>query len=168
MELSKLYNLSYITRYSNTPRIKDENVAEHSFFVAIEVLNLYLDYDFNLGEAIIMSITHDIPEADTDDVNHLIKKKYPKLAKELKIVEKEIVETYPDFIKKPIFEFDKMETFESVIVNMADAIQCMTYSKNEIKLGNKGYMVEVYDNSKKRVTEVKNFIKLKFKDKIRK
>lgn len=44
-----MYNLDYIVRYSNVPRIKNETVAAHSFFVALEVYKLYEEYEFDLS-----------------------------------------------------------------------------------------------------------------------
>ena len=46
---NKIYRLEYIIRYSNVPRIHDESVASHSFFVAAILMKLNDDYDFDLG-----------------------------------------------------------------------------------------------------------------------
>ena len=63
----QIYNLDYIIRYSNVPRIKDETVAAHSFFVAMEVYQLREKYVFNLDKAIHIALCHDLPETYIDD-----------------------------------------------------------------------------------------------------
>ena len=40
-ELEDLYSLKHITRYNNIPRIKEESVAEHSYFVALITARLH-------------------------------------------------------------------------------------------------------------------------------
>ncbi len=168
IDLQHLYKLSYINRYSNVERIKDENVAEHSFFVAAEVLELYQTYDFDLGTALSLAITHDWIEVDTDDVNHLIKKKYPQLAAELKKAENAELEKYPDYIIAMVREYDCKLTFESLIVHIADARQCSRYAQNEINRGNKDYMSYVLSNSVDRVCKLVDTIISDYPERIRK
>jgi len=153
IDTNDLYNLDYIVRYSNVPRIKDETVASHSFFVAVEVYKLYKEFDFDINKAIHIALTHDFPECYIDDVNHKIKESYPKVAKALKEAESEIIKGFPEFIQHFIFEYEGKFTNESLIVHLADIIQCKTYSYNEIKLGNKGYMQKVYNESTQREKE---------------
>lgn len=163
-----MYNLAYINRYSNVARIKDENVAEHSFFVAVEIMELYMHYDFNLEAALSMAITHDWIETDTDDVNHLIKQKYPELKKALKKAENEEMKKYPEYIQKSFREYDHQLTFESIICHIADARQCTRYSKNEIDRGNKVYMEYVLKGSTERVAKLIDSVIQNYPDKIRK
>jgi len=167
INVQHLYNLSYINRYSNVARIKDENVAEHSFFVGLEVMELYQGFDFDLGKALAMSITHDWIEADTDDVNHLIKQKYPELKKALKVAENEEMKKYPDYIVRMFKEYDHQLTFESVMVHIADARQCSRYATNEINRGNKEYMQFVLDGSTRRVNELIDVVIKDWPEKIR-
>jgi len=155
----KLYNLAYITRYKNVKRIKDESVAEHSFFVAVEVLKLREEYFFDEGKALLMAITHDFAEAEIDDVNHMIKAKYPDIAESLKVAElNEIKNNYPKYIFDVFKEFEDKESLEAWIVYLADIIQCITYSTNEIQLGNTGYMLKVKEISEQRAIEVRKKI----------
>lgn len=155
LNVDKLYNLSYIIRYSNVPRIKNESVSEHSFFVSVEILNLYSLYEFDLGKAISMAITHDFLESEVDDVNHYIKRKYPLIKKAIKDAEEQELSNYPQFIIDLINEYRNGESVESKIVKLADTIQCSTYSKHEMNLGNHGYMKEVNTKSNERAAELK-------------
>lgn len=151
LNMEELYSLDYIIRYSNVPRVKNETVAAHSFFVALEVYKLFEEYDFNLDKAIHMSLCHDLPEAYIDDVNHKIKKDYPAVAKALKVAERLIVKSkFPKFIQDFINSYEEHKECEAIIVTLADIIQCSTYSRNELNLGNRGYMEKVYLESVKR------------------
>lgn len=52
-------------RYNNRIRIKDESIAEHSFFVAYNILKVGYDYKLPaevINEAVSMAIAHDFPE----------------------------------------------------------------------------------------------------------
>lgn len=158
LNTQELYNLDYIIRYSNYPRIKNESVAAHSFFVAVEVYKLYEEYNFNIDRAIHLALTHDFPEVYIDDVSHKIKRDFPSVAKALKSAERKIIKLFPKFIQEYIEEFEDGETIESIIVKLGDIIQCKTYSQNEIILGNSGYMKEVYEDSIKREIILKNKI----------
>ncbi len=44
--LSDIYALKSLIRYSNTFRILNESIAEHSYFVSLIVLELHNHYDF--------------------------------------------------------------------------------------------------------------------------
>ncbi|MCH8311162.1 MAG: Uma2 family endonuclease [Chloroflexi bacterium] len=78
-----LYRLAYLTRYSNMPRVKDESVAEHCFFVALKVIGLAKEYDFNVGSAVTMAIIHDLPEIYLSDMTWETKTAFPDLAVEV-------------------------------------------------------------------------------------
>ena len=142
-QLSKIYNLRHITRYSNVERVRDESVAEHSFFVASIVLELYKDYDFNLGLALRMAICHDYPEVYVDDVSHKVKADYPEVARSLKKAEKEAIKLFSPIVIESYLSFEAHDTLESRIVKLADIIQVKQYCESEIRLGNNGYIKTV-------------------------
>jgi len=146
----KAYSLEYTKRYSMSPVINQESVASHSYFVALAVMLLADVYEFNLSLAIKIAIVHDLPEMEISDVNHLVKKKYPKMAAAIKEVETEVISTFPVHIQNCCNAYDKDLT-ESKIVHLADAMQCSQYARSEISLGNEGYMDQVLQNSEHRV-----------------
>lgn len=151
--IKTIYPLSYIIRYSNIPRIKDESVAEHSFYVAAIVQKLHDDYDFDLGKALNMAIAHDMIEVYINDIPHPIKRRYPDLAKLLKEIERGEAKNFPKSVEVGLNNLTT-DCVESDMVHMADAIQCEQYAMNEIALGNSGYMQEVVDHSINRVLEI--------------
>ena len=146
------YVLSYITRYSNVIRIKNESVAEHSFFVALLVLKLADTYNFDIQTALAYAIVHDMMEAEINDITHYTKSKYPEINKAVKDAETQAFNAFPDGWIKSYYEFGKMypDSNEMLIVKLADVIQCSQYAKHEMKLGNKGYMEDVFCESVKR------------------
>jgi len=155
----RMYRLCYITRYDTVPRVKDENVAEHSFLVSAIVMKLHDVYDFNLGVALQIAISHDMLENETGDVNHTIKREHNKLYKILKKVEKKALKKYPSSVRHGIKLYDSNTTIEPKIVHLADAIQCKQYAENEIRLGSKYYFKSVVENSIRRIAKIKIEIK---------
>ena len=149
---NKLYNLSYIVRYSTVPRIKNESVAEHSFYVASIVIKLHETYIFDLHKAVTMAVMHDWTESWIDDTTCLVKDQFPDIAKAVKDAERYIVNNYfNNELHSLWYELDAKQTIESLIVHLADVIQCGQYAKHEIKLGNDGYMQKVLDLSEFRI-----------------
>lgn len=147
------YTLEHTKRYSMKPVVHQESVATHSFFVALGVLMLSSTYKFDTDKAVKIAICHDLAEMEISDVNHLVKKNFPMVAKALKLAENEIVKSFPDQLREYCTMYHD-ETPEALAVHYADALQCLQYSSNEIGLGNNGYMVDVFDNSQKRLDEL--------------
>jgi 5'-deoxynucleotidase YfbR-like HD superfamily hydrolase len=157
--LTDIYRLSYIKRYSNVPKIKEESVAEHAFFVSAIVIKLHEEYEFDLGKALLLAVSHDMAEMELNDCPHIIKKKYPSIALAYEECEKEVRELLPKPVSDAIQEFDEASTIEAKIVQLADAIQCIQFSRNEVDLGNQGYMRVVLNNSYRRKMNLEEGIK---------
>ena len=144
-----VYKLNNIIRYANVSRISSENVAIHSYHVAAIVMQLYTEFEFNLEHALVMALSHDIPETEIDDISHATKSKFPDVAKALKAAEAKTVDGYPTFMKGAIRDFEQGKSVEAIIVQIADADQCTQYSEYEIKhLGNTSSEMEtIYHDS---------------------
>ena len=141
--LEDLYSLKYIERYNNLPRIKSESVAEHSYFVALITARLANKYKFNIGEALLTAVIHDIFEIYISDIPRNVKDKFPKIKPILnKIEENIIIQKYPEY-KKLIENFNKQLTPEGMIVKLADNLSVLQYANTEIGLGNNVYMPKV-------------------------
>lgn len=152
--LEDIYILSNIKRYSTIHTIRQESVAEHSFFVAAILFELHGRYGFDLGRAISMAIAHDMPELELNDVPRSIKQKYPKIAEAFKECEKDVINTLPSPIKICLREYEMRATIESKMVKLADTMQCRQYAQSEMKLGNGGYLEGVYHASLKRIDKL--------------
>jgi len=154
----KSYSLEHTKRYSMKPVVHQESVASHSFFVALGVLMMTKDYKFNVDMALKIAICHDLAEMEVSDVNHLVKKNFPSVASALKEAEKKIIENFPDQVKEYCDLYND-ESPEALVVHYADALQCLQYASNEIKLGNQGYMVDVFKNSAARMEKLEEKLK---------
>jgi 5'-deoxynucleotidase YfbR-like HD superfamily hydrolase len=158
--LHDIYRLAYIKRYSNVPKIHEESVAEHGFFVAAIVLDLHSKYEFKLGTALIIAISHDMSEMELNDCPHIIKKKYPQIAKAYAICEEEVAQQLPPIVAFGSRAFDEEpKSLEAKIVHLADAMQCIQFAQVEVSMGNKGYMQVVLDNSIARVKQLEEELK---------
>lgn len=145
-----LYRLQFITRYSNIPRVRDENVAQHSFFVASLCLEIMEGLDktkFSQAKVLTMAISHDWAEADIDDIAHNVKRDYPAIKKALKVAERKAMAKYPKYIQDVFQEYDETDTIESHIVQLADTLQCVQYLESEVNLGNR-YMEPLLEESR--------------------
>lgn len=133
----KVYNLKFIQRYSITPRITNETVAEHSFFVATYVMELYKDYKFDLNKAVQMAIIHDFAESFIGDITLSTKTMCSDLVEAVSNAEKEVMfQNFPSFIYELYREYEQRTSVESLIVKLADTMQVKQYAGNEIELGN--------------------------------
>lgn len=133
----KVYNLKFIQRYSITPRITNETVAEHSFFVATYAMELYKDYKFDLNKAVQMAIIHDFAESFIGDITLSTKTMCPDLVEAVSNAEKEVMfQNFPSFIYELYREYEQRTSVESLIVKLADTMQVKQYAGNEIELGN--------------------------------
>ena len=57
--------LADMKRYNNRIKLKNESIAEHSFFVAYNVIKIGYDYnipEYIINKAVAMAITHDFAE----------------------------------------------------------------------------------------------------------
>lgn len=133
----KVYNLKFIQRYSITPRIINETVAEHSFFVATYVMELYNTYKFDLNKAVQIAIIHDFAESYIGDITLSTKTMCPELVKAVAEAEKTVMyQNFPSFIYELYREYEQRTSVESLIVKLADTLQVKQYTSNEISLGN--------------------------------
>jgi len=159
--LHDVYGLKTMIRYNNTPRIQNESVAEHLAFTTLLVLKLREYFAFNLEHAMIMAITHDIPEVYTSDVPHPIKAAFPKLAEALREVETHSWLRFPEEWKEANDEMEDGLTIESMVVQLADVLSCVQYTKMEAEMGN-SFMSRIHKKSTARVDVLLNTIQQRF------
>jgi len=151
--IDQIYGLSYVIRYNCVPRIRDETVAEHSFYVAAIVLGLHEKYDFNLGKALQIAVAHDLVESETGDVTHKIKMDYKGVYDAVEEAEAKAIQKFPSPVQEG-FALLNGDSIEATIVHFADTIQCTQYAKHEIALGNTGYMSQVFHSSNLRANQL--------------
>ena len=159
--IDEIYSLKTLIRYNTTPRLQNESVAEHLSFTALIVLQLRQHFSFNLEHALLMALTHDIPEIYTSDVPHPIKKSFPALQKALEEVERHAWSNYPEAWMIANLEMEAGKTLESLIVQLADVLSCVQYTAHEMQLGNT-YMTPIKQGSESRVVVLLEKIKTEY------
>ena len=135
-ELLEMYKLKNVVRYNPRTRLKNENVAEHSFFTALIALDICRKLSINACntfEVIVKCLLHDTPEQELNDITYDVKLKlnlYPMLKK---FEDKYFEDNYANYADIMINDDNNII---NAIVNYADAMSVLQYAYNEIELGN--------------------------------
>ena len=151
--LIDVYRLKNVIRYNTRNIIKEESVAEHSFYVALFVLKICDDYnvdDATKSKAIIKALLHDMPEIELNDITHNVKEKL-NLRPFLKKYEDEYFdEHYHQYLSLMKDADEKIDA----IVLAADTMSVYQYSLNEMLLGNNSYDInQILNESKHRLKD---------------
>jgi 5'-deoxynucleotidase YfbR-like HD superfamily hydrolase len=148
--------LSGIERYNTTPRIKSENVAEHSFWVAFTSMILmdYLEKEKGYifvedGKAQILqrALMHDIEESFSGDAPAVLKRKGNGIVKEaMQVINvgivRDMLEVIPndnvaDVLRDNMFyRWESSKSDVHGIVAIADKLSAVFYAMQEVRMGN--------------------------------
>lgn len=144
-----------IIRYANRVRIKDEDLAQHSYSVAYYCFDIAKKYnipDDIRNEAIAMAIIHDIGECFTSDLPHDVKYENPELKLLCDSLERKYVDKLPA-IKDVWHKLeDNKNSVQSIMVKLGDSYSVRTYVKRELELGNKtNTMKQIRDEINQRI-----------------
>lgn len=161
---TNILKMSDLMRYNGRYKIKNENIAEHSFYVAYNVLNICHKYnipDEIKLKALEFAVIHDIPELYTNDICYITKRDNPKLAAILDEVEKDFVENEMPEIRDAFFELQNSKnSIEHTILKLADGLSVLQFASREIALGNQSEeMLEIQNESKQRVEQLENILR---------
>ena len=128
-----------IIRYANRNRIKNEDLAQHSFSVAYYCFEIAEEFHIpeNIrNEAIAMSVIHDIGECYTSDLPHDVKYENPELKKLCDKLEIKFIDQLP--IKDLWHKLeDNKDSIQYLMVKVADSMSVKAYVNRELTLGNK-------------------------------
>ena len=152
-----LQRLSYMIRYNNAIHIHNENVAEHSFYVALFSLEIcnYLGIDHR--DAVKLALIHDVSESITSDIPHDVKCTMFNLEK--------LCEQFEEGFNKVQFGIDtesKKYKADKAIVDLADVLSVMQYSQKEIEFGNVIKFGPIYENVLHRIDKCADELKKYF------
>lgn len=144
-----IYHMTGVTRYNNQLMLKQENIAEHSYMVAVitEIIcsGLDIDKDTHLT-ALRYAIIHDVPEVSTGDIIASTKAMIPSLGSELSNLELRIMNDRFPYLLKTYSELHNVENeFARDIMKLADYISVKVCMKRESMLGNKSTFINVID-----------------------
>ena len=153
-----VYKLSNIIRYSQQNKIKNETVAEHSYYVTWFVNRLCTKYE--LGDTIRLmaleaGLLHDVPEVITNDITYDVKQMIPEISGLLQPYEEEIVKEHSSKAHEVLFNpLTKEQILAKKIVKHADILSVLQYCQNEENLGNKNF-TELREATEKRLKKSK-------------
>ena len=151
-----VYKLSNIIRYSQQNKIKNETVAEHSYYVSWFVNRLCTKY--SLSDTIRLmaleaALLHDVPEVITNDITYDVKRMIPEVPGLLQPYEEEVIREHSSRAHKVLFNPETSdEIVAKKIVKHADILSVLQYCQNEEELGNKNF-TELRKATEKRVKE---------------
>lgn len=147
--------LSNIIRYNTWGKVKNETVAEHSYFVCLYTKKIcdYLEVnDFVKLKAIEFAIIHDAAEIFTNDITYDAKQSMPELQHILEAHEKNFIQTNFPENYKDLYESSSYDNYlAKMIVKAADIYSVIQYCDNEVSLGNKNFQ-KLLDQSIQRLT----------------
>lgn len=136
-----LYKMSNVWRYTSRLVIKPENLAEHSYYVAANVVKfgklLNISED-KINTAVRIALAHDCAETFTSDLPHNLKEYSSELKKICEELEVKLIGEHFPYFKK---EFDSFYNEEDMVVNklveLADVVDVIMYINREETLGNR-------------------------------
>lgn len=131
--------LSNIVRYNTRSRLKDESVAEHSYYVAYYVMVLCdflrVSQDTRV-KALEYAIIHDIPEIGTGDIPYDVKKESPQLKELLVGLEGAYIANKFPSLTHRFHSLVQEKSDAHDILHLADMMSVVRYTKEEESLGN--------------------------------
>lgn len=139
--------MSHVTRYSGSPVLKQENVAEHSYWVAMIAATISLDLGLGqiaAGEVALRGLVHDVEESLTGDIIRDTKYDNPEILLAIKQVESVKAELIFKELRIPgrtfhqIWKSAKDASIEGQIVKLADFLSVTMYCYREQSTGNSG------------------------------
>jgi len=138
--------LRYIKRFSICPRVHEESVAEHSYYVAFISLMLAEDlknqcYRIDVGLLLSRALLHDLDEVFSGDFIRMFKHHNEDVNREINCAATELVanflQNYPAGDQRlEYWEKSKEEDIEGRILGFADFLSVVSYIWQEIHAGN--------------------------------
>jgi 5'-deoxynucleotidase YfbR-like HD superfamily hydrolase len=156
--LEETYVLKALIRYNNKFKVIHESVAEHMYFVSLITLKLSEFYEFDIQRALTMAVIHDLPEIYISDITRDVKNRHPELMEILSKAERDAMVRFGQNFSELFNEFENESSPESLVVSLADALSVKQYTEAEMKLGNKGYMLEVNGSVRKRLKQMYDLV----------
>lgn len=139
--------LSSVWRYSSVPVVVRENVAEHSYWVALYAAMIHLRMDPDkgiLGRVVLASLVHDVGECVTGDVVRVFKYATPELKAEVDRAEsilssrlepevRDLVSAIGSLANPSESQWDR---YVKAVVKAADFLSLFQYMRREAARGN--------------------------------
>ncbi len=133
--IEKVYGLSHVVRWNFNPTLRKENVAEHSFYVALFTMILSQDMEAH-KDLVLAALLHDTEESITADLPALVKRYISTSWNE--VVSRAEAELIGGGDDKFFDEFVRLRHVaeHSSVVKMADLFSALMYAREELTKGN--------------------------------
>lgn len=145
-----LTRMHRVQRYSSVPVLRPENVAEHSWQVAMICYAIGTDVNarsvvsIDIGALLVKALTHDVSEALSGDIIRSFKHSSPALKKAIEDADAINMAKLRTEIGQPVgqdlyvaWSEAKDDTLEGDIVGLADLLCVVSYCIEEYALGNR-------------------------------
>lgn len=138
---TELYKMSNIWRYTSRLILKPENLAEHSYYVAANVMKFGAALNLpeeQINKAVRIALAHDTGEVFTGDIPHNLKiysSDIKRISEELEV--KLIGENFPYFKKDFEDFYNNIDPIVTKLVELADVADVIMYINREETLGNR-------------------------------
>lgn len=150
--------LSSQIRYNNRIRLKDEDLAQHSYYVCYNIVHVGYEYNIDdkiVQEAVCRAIFHDMDEQFTSDIPHDCKVEYPELKKMVTEIGYVYMQKRAPFAIKYFNDYISKDDIATVLVAIGDAISVLQYTNRETSLGNNtAAMQEISNEVRTRVIKL--------------
>jgi len=162
--------LSAVVRYSSIPVVAFENVAEHSYWVALYALMIHRemrpDDMKTIGAVVTKALIHDMAECTTGDVVRTFKYSSDELKQAINNAEDKIIENFPERIRD-LYQTSHLlsggnEGYVEHIVKAADFLSLHQYMRREVRRGNQ----EIGKFYSRMITDLENQVKKYYKPEI--
>lgn len=144
--LGRPTRLRYVVRFSICPRVHNESVAEHSFYVGYYGLMIAADLasrgvEVNLGEVGMKAVQHDMDETYSGDMIRMFKHSSPEIKKAMDTASEKFMEEHSREVVGhggvcQIWKEAKSDNLEGAIVSLCDFLSVLSYVVQEIQSGN--------------------------------
>ncbi len=149
-----LYRLRYIERWSLMRNVHKENVAEHSYHVALlthalcSIANEIFNRDIPTGEAVAKALFHDVSEVFTGDIPTPVKHHSPESLQNFREIERIAAERLVGMVPEPL-----LSVYRPLIggkqdnhplyryIKAADLLDAYLKCSSELSAGNREFAV---------------------------
>ena len=156
--------MSHVTRYTQNPAIKKQDVAQHSYFVVLYCSFLADSFHHNNDRLLLLelAIEHDLGESVSVDIPQNVKRRLDShIVDELEskaLAELGYVDKHSDLLEKRILVCES-------ILKIADLLDVLIYSHQEFQMGNKFFepiikeVIPIINNHLSKVYDLKSYEK---------
>lgn len=149
-----LYRLRYIQRWSLMRNTQPENVAEHSYYVALlthalcEIGRAQFGKEIDVGRAVVLALFHDVEEVMTGDIATPVKHHNQALLRSLQEMERvagdRLLDMVPEQLAatyRPLLQHSKADPDLGKWVKAADKLAAYLKCSVEVAAGNREFAV---------------------------